>query len=66
MVCLKAELANLTSPILAEVIDQAHGHRAGSPHPSPGLLIPAPDRPVGLMTHQPDTQDPLVLEAHGG
>ena len=48
---LKAvELANLTSPTLAQVVDQATG--------APGLLVPAPRRPVGLMTPQPNTQDP--------
>jgi hypothetical protein len=63
---LKAvELANLTSPTLAEVIDQAHrGDRAGAPHPTPGLLVPGSCWPVGLMTHQPDTQVPVV--AAGG
>ena len=35
------------------------GHRAGAPHAASRLLVPAPDRPVGLMTSQPDTQDPL-------
>jgi hypothetical protein len=35
------------------------GCRAGPPHPAPGRLVPAPRRPVGLMTHQPDTQVPL-------
>jgi hypothetical protein len=34
------------------------GDRAGPPHPSPGLLASAPPRPVGVMTHQADTQDP--------
>jgi hypothetical protein len=45
--------------------DPGRGHPAGSsryrprpPHSAPGRRIPAPRRPVGLMTHQPDTHDP--------
>jgi transposase len=52
---LKAvELANLTSPTLAEVIQQAHrGIERVRRTPPPGLLIPAPCRPVGHMTLNP-------------
>ena len=51
---LKAvELANLVSPTLAEVIDQAHRGIDRVPHPAPGLLVPAPRWPVGLMTINP-------------
>jgi len=32
------------------VINQAHqGVKRGSPHPTAGLFVPAPCRPVGLM-----------------
>src|SRR5215217_8616066 len=34
--------------------------RARAPHAASGLLVPAPCWPVGLMTHQPDTQGPLT------
>jgi hypothetical protein len=53
---LKAvELVNLTSSTLGEVI--AKPTAASTASAAPGLRIPAPRRPVGLMTHQPDTQD---------
>jgi transposase len=46
--------------------DPGRGDRPGPPRhrPCPAdatsrLLVPAPDRPVSLMTSQPDTQDPL-------
>jgi hypothetical protein len=57
-----AELANLATPTLAEVIDQAHKgiervrrtpHLAYSFLRHAGLLIPAPCRPVGHMTLNP-------------
>jgi len=57
--CLKAvELANLTSLTLAEVIHQAHRgiQRVRRTHTWP--LVPTARRPVGLMTHQPDTPTP--------
>lgn len=49
---LKAvELANLTSPTLAEVIAQAHkGIQRDAADPAPGLFVPAPHRPVGLLS----------------
>jgi hypothetical protein len=58
---LKAvELANLTGPTLAEVINQAHqGAKRVRRTPTAGLFVPAPCRPVGLITHQPATQDGL-------
>jgi hypothetical protein len=57
------ELANLATPTLGEVIDQAHRgiqRVRRTPHAAPGLLLPAPRRPVGLMTPQPDPQDPRL------
>ena len=52
---LKAvELANLTSPSLAEVIDQApDGHQRGPKDAAPRLLVPTPCRSLGLMTINP-------------
>ena len=59
---LKAvELANLTSPTLAEVSAQAyHGIERirRTPHLAYSFLRPC--RPVGLMTNQPDTQGPSI------
>jgi DDE superfamily endonuclease/Winged helix-turn helix len=57
---LKAvELANLCGPTLAEVIAHTTRHPANPNDPPSGLLVPAPDRPVSLMSTQPDTQNPL-------
>jgi hypothetical protein len=52
---LKAvELANLTSPTLAEVIAQGPPRDpAGPPHPAPGLWVAAAHRPVGGMIGRP-------------
>jgi hypothetical protein len=51
---LKAvELANLTSPSLAEVITRPHGHPAGPKDAAPGLLVPTPCRSLGLITVNP-------------
>jgi hypothetical protein len=36
-------------------------HRAGPADATSRLDLPSPDRPIGLMTHQPDTQVPLFV-----
>jgi hypothetical protein len=50
------ELANLTTATLEEVIGPGVAwHRAGPRHAASGLRVPSPARPVGRMTHQPNT-----------
>jgi hypothetical protein len=54
VVSLKAvELANLTGPTLAEVIDQAHKGIERVRHTPHLPLVPAPDRPDDLMIINP-------------
>jgi hypothetical protein len=51
------ELANLTSPTLAQVIDQIHcGIDRVRRTPNLPYSFLRPHRTVGLMPHQPDTE----------